>query len=151
MTYSCSVSTFSKSVSSDTPRQLVPSFDQCVTQWMSVDTSSIFNAMNSSQFHVFAPDSVRIVNSHSAVSTAGVGPADSTGKSRTSVCPGGRFSSRSRLRPPNPLVMNDMALLPTQPTLVTRGRAVTGEVADRRVANPFRLGHHRRTVRAWAQ
>ena len=37
--------------------------------------------MNSSQFQRCTPDSVRIVNSQSAVSTSGVGPADSTGKS----------------------------------------------------------------------
>ena len=54
------------------------------------------------------PNKVTIAG-ESAGSMSGVGPAESTGQSSTSVCPGGSRGSRSRPRPENPRVMNDMA------------------------------------------
>jgi hypothetical protein len=90
-------------VSRETPRQWVPSFDQRVTQWMSVWMSSMGSAWSSSQVHeVSAPLSSRMPNLHSDVSIRGEGPAESTGKSSVRYCPGGRFGSLSRRRPPKP-------------------------------------------------
>ena len=82
ITNSYSVSTSLNSVSSDTPRHVVPSFDQRVTQWMSVVMSSAGSAMNSSHVQlVTTSDSVRMPKVHSGVAMRGVGPAESTGKS----------------------------------------------------------------------
>ena len=50
MVNSALVSTSANRVSRETPRQAVPSFDQLVTQWMSVVTSSAGSARNCSQF-----------------------------------------------------------------------------------------------------
>src|SRR5881392_1781860 len=77
-TYSALVSTLSMSVSTETPRQLVPSLDHLVTQWMSTVTSSAGRAWNSShvQWPAVAPDSSVIVKSHCSSDVNGVGPAD---------------------------------------------------------------------------
>src|SRR5580704_13506830 len=81
-TYGASCSTWSSSVSSDTPRHTVSSLDQRVTQWMSVLMVSAGRSCISCQLHDLrvAPPWV-IENVQSASGVCGVGPADSTGKS----------------------------------------------------------------------
>src|SRR5215813_5112228 len=89
-----SVSRSANSVSSETPSQDVPSFDQRVTQWMSTVIVSVGNSRNDFQFQLrktWLPSS--IVNSHCAGEMLGVGPADKTGKSVVRYCPGGSFAS----------------------------------------------------------
>src|SRR5262249_52028410 len=66
------------------------SLDHFVTQWMSVFTVSCGSAWNSSHVQCAAGAPVpRSVKSHTARAVRGVGPADSTGKSRVSYWPGG--------------------------------------------------------------
>src|SRR6185437_5677923 len=90
-------------VSSETPRQCVPSLDHFVTQWMFVVIASAGRAVNCRQSQrCDCPDSVTIVNCHVAVWTGGVGPADSTGKPVSRYWPGGSFSPPGRLRPEKP-------------------------------------------------
>jgi hypothetical protein len=108
VTYSAAVSTSCSSVSTETPRQLVSSFDHFVTQWMSTVGVSWGRARNSFHVHVRpASTAPSIVNVHSASGVCGVGPADSTGKSRVRYCPGGMraASPGSRLRPVKPREM----------------------------------------------
>src|SRR3984885_3555357 len=94
----------SSSVSSDTPRQWVPSLDHWVTQWMSVVTSSAGSAVNCFQSHlVDSPASVVIVNVQVAVLTGGVGPACRTGKPCSRYWPGGSLGLSPR-RPVKPRV-----------------------------------------------
>ena len=51
--------------SSETPRQVVPSFDQRVTQWMSTVCSSLGSAVNCAQFQLDrSPVSVVTVKVH---------------------------------------------------------------------------------------
>src|SRR5690606_12194312 len=76
-----------------------------------------------------APVSVAMTNSQSAVSSCGVGPAESTGKSSTSVCPGGRRGSRSPPRPLKPRVMKDTSAPFGALTLRLVPRAEEGGVA----------------------
>src|ERR1700729_3693055 len=111
MTKDAFVAIPSSSVSTETPRQWVPSLDHWVTQWMSVVMSSAGRAVNCCQFHrVDSPVSVVTVNDHVAVLTGGGGPAWRTGKLCSRYWPGGRLGSL-RLRPANPLVT----------VLITRG------------------------------
>jgi hypothetical protein len=63
---------------------------------------------------------VLIVKVHSEGSTAGVGPAESTGQSSTRVWPGGSRGSWSRDRPVKPLVMNDIAASSLSGSVSTR-------------------------------
>ena len=64
----------SSSVSTETPRQRVPSLDHWVTQWMSTVTSSAGSAVNCCQSQrVVSPASVVTVNDQVAVFTGGVG------------------------------------------------------------------------------
>src|SRR5215203_6557979 len=94
--YSAVVSTSSSRVSTETPSQLVPSFDHLVTQWMSVVISSEASARNSSQVHFLGSStSPTIERSHSSREVRGVGPAESTGNPSTRYCPGGRWVSLS--------------------------------------------------------
>jgi len=80
-----------------TPRQVVPSFDQWVTQWMSRVTSSAGRVWNCSQVHVRGSSTAPlIVNDHWSSGVWGVGPADSTGKSLTTYWPGGTRSASAR-------------------------------------------------------
>src|SRR5438445_13179578 len=73
------------------PSQLVPNFDHLVTQWMSTVIFSRGSATNSSQVHrADCPSGLRSVRSHTDRAVRGVGPAESTGKSRVSYWPGGR-------------------------------------------------------------
>src|SRR5690242_13043088 len=77
-------------VSMETPVHTVPNFDHFVTQWMSRVMVSCGSAANSSQLHVtLGAPRVPSVKLHFARGVCGVGPADSTGKSRVSYCPGG--------------------------------------------------------------
>jgi hypothetical protein len=65
VTYSAAVSTSSSSVSTETPRQAVPSFDHFVTQWMSTVGVSWGRARNSSHVQVRAASTTpSIVNVH---------------------------------------------------------------------------------------
>src|SRR5918995_4297049 len=94
-----------RSVSTDTPSQTVPNLDHLVTQWMSTVTATRGNAWKSFQVHRTArPHAPRIVKSHASSETRGVGPAERTGKSRVSYCPGGNRAvlSAERGRPRNP-------------------------------------------------
>src|SRR4051794_18674315 len=105
VTKSASVATSESSASTGTPVHVVPSLDHLVTQWMSTVKVSCGSARNSS--HVqraaasTAPSTVKV---QSAVLILGVGPADSTGKSSTTYCPGGtrEGSTSGRRRPLNP-------------------------------------------------
>jgi hypothetical protein len=61
------VVTSANRVSTDTPRQLVSSFDHLVTQWMSRVTVSAGNAVSSGQDHDLAASTApSIVNDHSS-------------------------------------------------------------------------------------
>src|SRR5215211_9175516 len=107
--YSAAVSTSSRSVSTETPSHLVPSFDHLVTQWMSVVISSEGSSLNSSHTHVFGSStSPTMEKSHSSTGVRGVGPAESTGKPSTRYWPGGRETSLSLClrRPRNPREKN---------------------------------------------
>src|SRR5215217_8128988 len=92
--YPAAVSISSRSVSTETPSQRVPSFDHLVTQWMSVVISSEGSSLNSSHTHVFGSStSPTMEKSHSSSGVRGVGPAESTGNPSTRYCPGGRWVS----------------------------------------------------------
>src|SRR5215468_2628781 len=103
MTYPALVGTPSSRTSRLTPRQCVSSLDHFVTQWISVVICSAGKAVNccQSQRRV-SPDSVTMLNSHVAVFTGGVGPAESTGKPFSRYWPGGSLSPPERLRPEKP-------------------------------------------------
>src|SRR5512142_2538333 len=78
------------SVSIETPSHLVSNFDHLVTQWMSTVGVSCGSACSSYHDHRFEwPLPSLIVKSHVVSDVRGVGPADNTGKSRVSYCPGG--------------------------------------------------------------
>jgi hypothetical protein len=96
----------SSSVSTLTPANRVSNFDQVVTQWMSPRYSERGSACASSQVQVVGvstwPSTVMLQFSGAI---RGVGSAVRTGQSApTSYCPGGSRTSRSLLRPRNPLV-----------------------------------------------
>ena len=77
-----SVSTPSSSVSTDTPVQVVSSFDHFVTQWMSRVTVSEGRALNSSQLQDLGSSTRPVISKvHLSIEMRGVGPADNTGKS----------------------------------------------------------------------
>src|SRR4029077_7149070 len=103
--YSPCVSIPSRSVSTETPRQTVSSFDHLVTQWMSRVISSLGRARNSS--HVQrrgSANSSTIEKSHSSSAVCGVGPAERTGKSAVTYWPGGTRAGSTSVgrRPRNP-------------------------------------------------
>src|SRR5262244_2162279 len=102
-------------VSRETPSQVVSSFDHRVTQCRSTVTVSAGNSRNDFQFHrrkMSVPSS--IVNSHWSKGTCGVGPADKTGKSVVTYCPGGSFSSPALRRPEKPREMIAICNSPLQ-------------------------------------
>src|SRR5262249_13522302 len=105
--YSADVSMPSSNVSIRTPCHTVSSFDHLVTQWMSTVTSSAGSARNSS--HVQrrgSSTSPLTVKSHRSSAVYGVGPADKTGKSPVTYCPGGtRPAGASSRRPRKPREM----------------------------------------------
>src|SRR6516225_724026 len=88
------------STSSDTPSHMVSSLDQRVTQWMSVVSVSVGSARNSSHVQLTGSRPPSIENVHLDSGVCGVGPADRTGKSLVTYCPGGTRSAgaASRLR-----------------------------------------------------
>src|SRR5918992_3824154 len=105
--YSAAVSTPSSRVSTETPSQLVPSFDHLVTQWISFVTSSEGSCLNSSQVHLLGSSiSPTMEKSHSSSGVWGVGPAESTGKPSSRYCPGGSAVSWLLRRPLKPLEKN---------------------------------------------
>jgi hypothetical protein len=83
-----------------TPVHAVSSLDHLVTQWMSTVNVSDGRARNSCHDHRSVPSTApSIARDHSSSGVRGVGPADSTGKSRVRYCPGGiREASASGLR-----------------------------------------------------
>src|SRR5687768_10374331 len=120
--YSAAVSTSSSNVSTETPSQVVPSFDHSVTQWMCLVVSSEGKARNSSHDHVLVlSTSPSIVKSHSSRGVRGVGPAERTGKPSTRYWPGGTRTSPSAClrRPRKPREMNP-PLTNVPPTVVLR-------------------------------
>src|SRR5262245_37098853 len=64
---------------------------------------------------------VTTVNSHWSNGTRGVGPADKTGKSVVTYCPGGSFSSSTLRRPEKPREMIVIVILPCKRSLVLPG------------------------------
>src|SRR5664279_6436784 len=93
----------SSSVSSETPRHAVASFDHLVTQCRSTVMSAAGNARNCAQSQArLSPDSLTMRNSQVSRFTRGVGPAERTGKPRSRYCPGGNGGPGSRRRPKNP-------------------------------------------------
>src|SRR5215207_3620983 len=101
--YSAAVSTSSSKVSTETPSQLVPSFDHLVTQWISFVISSEGSCLNSSQVHLLGSSiSPTMEKSNSSSGVRGVGPAERTGKPSSKYWPGGSAVSwllRRRLKP----------------------------------------------------
>src|SRR5258708_14617515 len=115
MTNSAAVSTPSRIVSTDTPFQTVSSLVHLVTQWMSFVISSVGSLRNSSQVHFLGWSiSPSTANVHSVNATRGVGPADRTGKSFTTYCPGGtrELLAVSLRLPRKPREMKDMEWSP---------------------------------------
>src|ERR1700722_8353681 len=110
MTNLAVVSTCPSSVSTETPVQAVSSLDHLVTQWMSTVTSSVGSAMNCSQVQDTGVSTApRIVKLQSLNAVCGVGPAESTGKSRTRCWPGGILDGSVAGRFPwNPREMVDI-------------------------------------------
>src|ERR687894_3240661 len=105
--YSAAVSTSSRSVSTETPSHLVPSFDHLVTQWMSFVIFSEGSWLNSSQVHLLGSSiSPTMEKSPSSRGVRGVGPAESTGKPSSRYCPGGSAVSWLLRRPLKPLEKN---------------------------------------------
>src|SRR6266851_8434811 len=97
--------TAASSVSTLTPSHLVSSLVHFVTQLMSTVYVSVASFLNASQLQLTGDfTSPSMVNDHWSSGVWGVGPAESTGKSVTRYCPGGRRSSTSagRRRPRNP-------------------------------------------------
>src|SRR5205823_2472327 len=92
--------TADSSTSSDTPCQVVSSLDQRVTQWMSLVSVSVGRARNFSQVQLTVSRPPAIENDQRDSGVRGVGPADRTGKSLVTYCPGGTRSAgaASRLR-----------------------------------------------------
>src|SRR5215469_1478900 len=112
MRYSRSLLTSPSRVCMGTPRQRVPSFDQRVTQWMSVVMSSAGTACISAQFHDLSTrPSCRIEKVHSLRGVCGVGPADSTGKPFAMYWPGGTRSCASAGRKWRPRKPRDTGLM----------------------------------------
>src|SRR5690348_16146082 len=98
-----------------TPFHFVSSLVHLVTQLISTVTVSVGSCWNADQLHETG-DLTRpsIRNDHRSSSVCGVGPAESTGKSVTRYCPGGkRFStSGGRRRPRNPREINPAIAVP---------------------------------------
>ncbi len=76
-------------VSTEIPSHVVSNFDHLVTQWMSTVGVSCGSARSSFHDHRIDRSPLVTVNSHLSSGVRGVGPADSTGKSRVSYWPGG--------------------------------------------------------------
>src|SRR5687767_5711564 len=112
--YSAAVSTPSSKVSTETPSQVVPSFDHLVTQWMSFVISSEGSCPNSSHVQrLGSSTSPTIEKSHSSCGVWGVGPAESTGKPFSRYCPGGSPLSCLLRRPKKPREKNPSLMFRT--------------------------------------
>src|SRR5262249_28992765 len=97
--YPALVSTPSSSVSTETPVQVVSSFDHLVTQWMSTVTVSVGRVRNSSQLHERSRSTAPLIVKLQAPSEwYGVGPAESTGKSSVRYWPGGTRAGSASTR-----------------------------------------------------
>src|SRR3569623_2202649 len=86
------------------------------------------SAANSSQLHgADGAPRAPSVKLHLASGVCGVGPADSTGKSRVSYWPGGRRAAdpESGRRPRKPREMGDVMLMLPVPGSHDRGRSVS--------------------------
>src|SRR5437764_14550175 len=91
----------SSSVSTETPRQTVSSFDHLVTQWMSTVISSLGKSRNSAQLQPRVSSiSPTMEKFQRSVDVCGVTPAVSTGKSDVTYWPGGTLSATSACRRP---------------------------------------------------
>src|SRR5437763_9531016 len=107
-------STCSNSVSTLTPVQCVSSLVHFVTQWMSTTKDCAGSLRKSSHVHVMGsrtrPSTVNVQRSRGVW---GVGPAERTGKSRTTCWPGGtRCGASVCCRfPRNPREMNGTCML----------------------------------------
>src|SRR5512140_177 len=113
--------------SMETPVHTVSNFDHLVTQWMSRVIVSCGSAANSSQLHATGgvPRALR-VKLHFASGVCGVGPAERTGKSRVSYCPGGSRAATpaSGRRPRKPREIGDvMVMLRSQRVLARANRS----------------------------
>src|SRR5690348_5169652 len=139
--YSALVSTSCRSVSTDTPLQTVSSFDHFVTQWMSRVTVSLGRARNSSQLQETGSSTApRIVKVHSESGVCGVGPAESTGKSPVTYCPGGTrpgSTSSRRPRPRKPREIGLMAPFSYLPELGARVGPAGSQRLDMRAQGPL--------------
>src|SRR4051794_33280120 len=81
------------------PVQVVPSLLHFVTQWMStVNVSGPSTSISSQVQETGSSPRPSIVSVQPAVLVRGVGPAESTGKSGTTDCPGGTRPSSEGLR-----------------------------------------------------
>src|SRR2546422_2815448 len=122
------------SESIDTPSHFVSSLDHFVTQWMSVVTDSCGSASNSSHVQrATGPSIPRSTKSQVTSAVRGVGPAESTGKSRVSYWPGG---SRAAVapgcrRPRNPREMNGSVMMVQYP-LAPRGYVIAAPARCKR-------------------
>src|SRR4051794_19058082 len=107
----------------ETPVQVVPSLDHLVTQWMSTVTVSEGSAVNSSHVHDTGSSTAPLIKKlHSSSGVCGVGPADSTGKSRTTCWPGGtRAGSTSTWRLRKPREISDIGVPPQVVSAVGAG------------------------------
>src|SRR3954462_12738980 len=96
----------------ETPVQVVPSLDHLVTQWISTVTVSEGSAMNSAHGHDTGLSTAPLIKKlHSSSGVCGVGPADRTGKSLTTCCPGGtRAGSTSARRLRKPREISDIGV-----------------------------------------
>src|SRR5215471_17475513 len=114
MTYSAEVSMPSNNVSTETPSHTLSNLLHFVTQWISRVIVSLGSLRNSSQVHRLGSSTSPVIEKVQAVSgVLGVGPADKTGKSPTTYCPGGTRSAgtRSRGRPRNARETKDIVEL----------------------------------------
>src|SRR5207245_9669397 len=95
----------------DTPSQGVSSFVHLVTPWMSFVTCSVGSLRNSSHVHFLGSSiSPSTTKFDSATGMRGVGPAERTGKSSTTYCPGGKrpAAAPSRTWPRTPSERTDI-------------------------------------------
>src|SRR5947199_1677841 len=99
-------------MSTETPLHDVSSFDHLVTQWMSTVIDSAGSAVNSSHVQAEGRSTApSIANVQPSRGVAGVGPAESTGKSLVKYCPGGirDGSEPLRRRPVKPRLIGDIS------------------------------------------
>src|SRR5438132_9350615 len=104
------------------PRHVVSSLIHMLTLLRSAVTVSLGSFRNTYQLHETGDLTMpSIRNDHWSSGVCGVGPAESTGKSVTRYCPGGRRSSTSagRRRPRNPRDIKPAMAYPPRLTALT--------------------------------